>query len=235
MPDFEESNEIIINETRVIRRLTVRNFVHSFFEAFNLEKGLIYTLKRLFTAPGHLVTDFIGAGRYKYIGPFKLLVITTTIALLAMSPDGAFDEAKANFGSDETQDLMMRTLEDLQSFTNLFLWIYIPIVSFFTWRFNDRKKFNYAENLALHTFYFVLSNLFSFLFFLDFAVPIFAIAGVYGALFLFYYIWMYRQFFSKGWLRSVFELIVTYSIGSIFYGLVMACIFVTYTLVFIKS
>ncbi len=233
MSDFDKKGELQYTEERTIRRLSVKNFFASILEAFNLERGAIYTLKRLFTAPGHMVLDYIGAGRYKYVGPFKLLVISTALALLAISQSELFERFSSNFKEDITVNSDITSFfAQIQSYVNLIIWAYIPIVSLFSWALNKKLKLNYAENLAFHTYFFVLSNIFTLMFILDFFISNWVLLPVNLLLFLFFYTWMYKQFFNKGWLRSWFELIGIYAIGNLIYLLVLIGAVVSYLTLF---
>ena len=135
MPGFDASDELEVTEKRTIKRLTIRNLFASALEAFNIERGGVFTIKRLFTAPGHLVTDFIGAGRYRYVGPFKLLVITTTLALLILSQShfgGSLNvEFDKSLGVSEGMKAMTEAYKRMLPYLNLVLWIYIPIMALF--------------------------------------------------------------------------------------------------------
>lgn len=60
---FEENEQIRFSEERVIHRISMSRFLTSAIDAFNLDRGLIYTLKRLFTTPGDLIRDYLCQSR----------------------------------------------------------------------------------------------------------------------------------------------------------------------------
>ncbi|MFW5762393.1 MAG: hypothetical protein ACOCXH_15575 [Cyclobacteriaceae bacterium] len=61
-----QSDTIEVTETRIIRRVTLKGFVTSVLDAFNIERGGIYTLKRLFSNPGNMSFHYLGEGRFRY-------------------------------------------------------------------------------------------------------------------------------------------------------------------------
>lgn len=71
LPELPLKEPLIYNEKRTIRRLTFKGWLLNVLEAFDLEKGGIYTLKLFFTNPGKLVRKYLGSERYKVVAPFK--------------------------------------------------------------------------------------------------------------------------------------------------------------------
>ena len=59
-----------------LRRLLDREFLSG---AFMLNKGLLFTLKVLFTRPGHGIREFIQGKRVRYFNAFSLLLLLITL------------------------------------------------------------------------------------------------------------------------------------------------------------
>ena len=67
---FNERQEIEIDEKRTIKRISFAGFVQNALQAFSLERGVVYTLKRLLNEPGEMTLDYLTEGRTKYVPPF---------------------------------------------------------------------------------------------------------------------------------------------------------------------
>ena len=127
----ENDFPIHVKEDREIRRITFKKFFVDVFSAFNVERGLVYTVKLLFSHPGKLVKLYLTDGRFRIFNPFRLLIFTTAISLFIMYLNANSDfiqslETGIADGSEEAiqQELFMDILFD---WYNLALWISIPI------------------------------------------------------------------------------------------------------------
>lgn len=178
-----------------LRRLLDREFLSG---AFMLNKGLLFTLKVLFTRPGHGIREFILGKRARYFNAFSLLLL-----ILALM-----------FFIDEFSDLKMSDVfgDDNKKFTNSFeeftkeyprtiYIISIPIMAFCSFIFFRKSKVNFAENIILSTYNSCASLI------LSIPVAILAIfyhnlevlSIIYQSLPLIsfgYAMWIYYQFFS---------------------------------------
>jgi hypothetical protein len=224
MNPFVEKQELRLTEERKIYRVTFPRILDSVVDAFNLDRGLIYTLKRLFTVPGKLVSDYLYKGRYHYTPPFRMLLVSTTlvIVLIAYSKTGMNIFQMKPEGVSEDEGQLIGQL--LQENYNLFLWLFIPILGLFSWLFNRSSKYNYAENLVFQTYLAVIGNILYIIMILDRWVPPSVLVTIYFAVSTGYIIISYHQFFKKAWWRSVMEAILIYVLGLIVYGILSAVI-----------
>ncbi|MTI19393.1 DUF3667 domain-containing protein, partial [Fulvivirga sp. RKSG066] len=55
--------------------------INYLLDAWNMQKGGLYTLKWLFLNPGKLIRAYLGTERYIITSPFKLLILTTALSL----------------------------------------------------------------------------------------------------------------------------------------------------------
>ena len=224
----EGKNQVEVTETHVIRRLKVSNLFNSILQAFNLEKGGIFTVKQLFINPGRLVLDYIGTGRLRYTAPFKILVITTTLAILAVRYSAGFEEFQQGFYQGLSNPEIIAIVELASSYFNVLLWLYIPIAGLLTWLVNLKGKFNLAENLAFQTFYFTLSNLIVLPVILDYFISTIIIQFVVTLAFLFYYVYAYKVFYSKSWLRASLEFVLIYFLATLLYTVLLGLLIVAF-------
>ena len=224
---FAENQEVKIQEERIVKRLTFKNIIGSLLNAFNLEYGVVFTLKQLFVNPGWLARDYITSGRYRYTPPFRLLLITTALTLFFIEQSTAASQMQANFfkgiGDPEITEKVFKVLSE---YRNIWFWIYIPIVSLFTWPIFRKQGFNYAENVVLHTYAYSISNLLGMLVALDHWVPTGIVWGLNFTGACFYFVYSYKVFFNRKWLNATFEMLGLYIIASIVYTLVVGTILV---------
>ena len=213
MKAFPEGvDHITIEEKHVIRRLQVKNLFSYLLQSLNLERGWLFSLKQLFLNPGAVALDYIGKGRLRYISPFKMLFITTTLAFLAIQYTGTV-EVFAEGVADGAQDKSVLDLfEKASEYFNVLLWIYIPIAATFSWLLNRKKsQLNYAENLAYHTYFFVVTNIISLISLFDKLIyESVAWSLVMFALLTFYNTYTYKVFFDKKWFFALIESIVLF-------------------------
>ena len=222
MPFFsKDQSKIEIRETRIIHRISIKRFFASVLDAFNIDRGGVYSLKRLFKDPGKLTLDYLYTGRYHYTHPFRLLLISTTFILLLINYTHFFSEMLQGFergsGTFEANELQ----DALTDFLNLLLWIYIPIIACFTWLLNRKREFNFAENMVLQTYLLSLCNLLFPIMLLDRIWPQWVVAAFIACV---YYVMAYRNFFGKSWWRATFEMLGILILSSVLYFLVFAFI-----------
>lgn len=156
---------ITIQEERKIKRVSFGHFISDVFGAFNLERGLVFTFKLLFSKPGYLVQLYLNEGRFKIFNPFRLLLLTTALSLFVfyfVGPESfiagfAAGMSSSEEGAPDTEKLQQLFLD----WYNLILWIAIPIYGLFSYLFNRKVGYNYAEHMVIQTFYISALNIIS--------------------------------------------------------------------------
>ena len=215
-------------EKRTINRITLRQSFNDFLNAFNVERGLIYTLRNLFTNPGELIRNYLGEGRYKVVNPFRLLILTTAVSLLVMyisDFQSVFNEMEEGFskGFDKSETGYIN--EIMFDWYNLLLWISIPIFALCTFLLNRKSQYNYAENLVLQAFYFSGINLLmTILMPLNWVIDngvVFLIVFVPSIAFYFYLI---SSFYQRKGVLFLIKNILGYLLAYLIYSVVLTAI-----------
>ena len=123
-----------------VHRYSVKHFIeHDLVHGiFHVDKGFLYTLKILFTTPGHSIREFIQGKRVNIFNFVTLLVIIVGVShfLSGYSNVNMFDVFPDNNG-------FMKEYENLsQKYPKLILLITIPFYSIITffWFKKDRKS-----------------------------------------------------------------------------------------------
>jgi hypothetical protein len=220
LPQFND-NQIEIVEKRTIKRITLRFYLKSIFDAFNLERGGFYTLKRLIINPGQMVQHYLAEGRFRYTPPFRLLIITTTLALLILKYSNTGADFAQGFDQNLNNEEFKEVLNSLSAFQNLFLWLAIPFYALFQFLLNRKSGYNYTENLVQQTYLFTIANLASLIIGLDVIVNKALVSFLSVSLYFGYYIYAYKVFFQKSWGRSFLENVLIIILSSIAYMLLL--------------
>lgn len=229
-----EEEPLDITEVRTVKRITMKQILQSAVEAFNIERGGVYTIRQLFLNPGTTVLDYLGANRFHYVPPFRILIVTTALALFLIGLAEFTEQASADFtqgysssveetggNPEEAKNSVLWLLGEIQGYFNLILWTFIPFAALFTWLINLKRKFNFAEHVVFQTYMFCLSNMLSFLFPLDHILPGWVVMTVIYILMFFLYIYGYKEFLKKTWLRSIFEMSIVLLVSSVIWSVLL--------------
>lgn len=224
-----KNEEWEITETRTIRRITIKQWLRSIPEAFDLERGVVFTLRRLFIDPGAMTLDYLGRNRFHYVPSFRLLVVTTAFVLLLINSGTGLDPFMAGFQEGGGEDIDQETVNVIQNlfwqFFNLFLWLYLPFGAAIAYLFNRKKPFNFAEHLVFQSNLLSLANIFSLVLMAGSLLPGSIVGILYFAPVLLYNFLGYRSFFQKSWIRSILEVIVIVVVSYILYFVFLSVIF----------
>lgn len=229
LPDKDTPWEV--EQHRTIHRITTRRWLVNIAEAFDLERGAWYTLKELFRSPARLTLDYLGRGRFKYVPPFRLLVISTALVLVLINWASGIEEFYVGFqeGSKSIEEDTIQALERITiNYFNLLLWLYLPFAAATVWLFNRKSGFTFAEHMVLQTNLLSLTNLLVPLFFIYLLIPQPSVLFIYFIPVIIYNIVTYKQFYQKSWTRGILEMtlifIISYAVYTIVISLLVAMV-----------
>jgi hypothetical protein len=235
--------KIKVQKEREVRRYSLLNVGSSIMDAINLEHGLLYTIKEFLLRPGQSTRAYLGEGRLNYFSPFRMLLLSTALLLILIQSveldqefeksflQGANATAEAMNDTDsekamKAKELSLNIMSLIQEYFNVFIWLYIPVISLFTWLFNRKSGLNYAENIVFNTCYTSIVNLFAFIFLLGYLVDLGGFGTlIYTLLSLVYFVWYYQDLFGKSLIRSVFEGIIMSMVSAFIYSFALGIIF----------
>lgn len=215
---------IEITEKRTVKRITVKQSLADFLDAFNVERGLIYTVKLLFKKPGSLIRFYLTEGRFKIVNAFRLLIISTALSLILLSFTDSFQlfydvNGNSEERTAEMEQFMNRLFTD---WFNLILWLSIPVYALSSFLiFKKYERFNYAEHMVIHSFIISISNILVIVFlpfgyFIGYEIA-FAIAFLAGLVYYFYLFWdLFKQ--RKFWFFV--RVLLAFFFGNLLYFLV---------------
>lgn len=133
-------------------RLTTRKLFRDFVETtFSFDQGFFHTFIVLLDKPMKVVNHYIEGKRKPFTTPFRFLVVSVTLYVLAyyLMP---LDKLAVFKIKSDSQIFLQHFYELYQRLVNLALFSVIPLVAFITYVFGNRKKYNYAENLVANAY-----------------------------------------------------------------------------------
>jgi hypothetical protein len=226
MPELPSRDQPIeVQETRQVHRLTMRRWFQGMLEAFEIDRGAVYTLRRLFVNPGAMFLDYLGSRRYHYVPSFRMLVLSTALILLIFNYLGSFDEF---FGGvkEGADSLDSESIDQFQrifiNYFNLLLWLYLPFGALFTKLFNRKLDFTFAEHLVLQAYLLSIANILAIVFMLSGVIHYTVLFILYLLPVAIYYAYAYKVVFSKNWRRSVLESTAILFMSYLFYFLLVS-------------
>lgn len=197
---------------------------------FQLERGIVYTIKELITRPGHSIREYIQGKRVKHFKPFSFLFVAATVYVLftkflgieshvSAFLDGFYGEL--NETNNEKQHSLISWIESNQVYITVVSVLFYAIATFIAF---SKAGYNFIEHLVLNFYIsgiqFIIYTLFAF--FIDdespFVVVPFLVAFIFNA-------FVYFQFFEdRSWFKRVGGLILTYIIFFILLMMILIAI-----------
>ena len=183
-------------------RYSVKHFIeHDFIHGvWHVDKGILFTLKALFTRPGHFVRDYIEGKRVNYFNFVSLLILIMAIsAFLELHTTIKF----ADLMPKESQASVSSFEAFAAKYPKMFLVFTIPMYAFFSFIWFKKAKLNFTEHVVMNAYRTSAELLFGLLFtvvtifytnipVLTLLYFIFVVVITFG-----YNVWFYYQFFSK--------------------------------------
>lgn len=131
-------------------RFTLKHVLtHGFlFALFHFNKGLLFSLKELFTRPGHSVREYINGKRVSHVNYFSLLLILLLVfSLVEHATPFHFSELVDD--DKEIFDAIDKLLKEYPKFVYIGI---IPVYAVFSYLLFRKARLNYAENFVINSY-----------------------------------------------------------------------------------
>ncbi len=168
---------------------------------FHINSGFFYTLKQLFTRPGHMIREYIEGRRVKHYKPLLLLFVLAGVYgfLLHYIDLPALMRYSVPEGSDQVD--MTPMLRWMTSHYSLVEIILLPFVAFTSWLAFRKWGYNYIEHIILNAYSAALRLAVSILVFplmlvTENMMVYSMLSGILSAVVYLLTGWTYVQFFS---------------------------------------
>jgi hypothetical protein len=204
-------------------RLTVRGIAaHRVTDAFDLNRGLLFTAAALFRRPGEAVREYVSGATVRYTNPVKYLLLLAALALLMMVRLDVFEtQMRALPGvaaaqeSAQAQQMQAELSAWISRHMNLLMIAGVPVIAWLSRRFFRAAGFSYAEHLVFNVFAYAQMCLLSLL-----VLPLTQAAGL-GARGMMaaslvnvgYYVWALASFTRARPLRGILGGVAVQALG----------------------
>jgi hypothetical protein len=140
-------------------RYTAGHVLHELVHVFtHADKGIFSFARNILVKPGIVALDMVEGKRKRYFNLFQyLLIVVGFVTFIMVKADFMSAMMKNINTANNTQmssnlaAIQQEAGQLLQKYMNIFQMLLIPVYAFFTWLFIGKKKYNYAENIVLHT------------------------------------------------------------------------------------
>jgi hypothetical protein len=201
-----------------IHRYSLKHFiVHDLIHGFwHVDNGFFFTIKELFTRPGHCIREFINGKRVGYYSFVTLLVIILGISHFV----GEYSPVKLSDLMPESSKKTMNIIEEFSNnYPKITLLLTIPFYSVFSFFWFRKSNLNLTEHFVLNSYKTVGESIIVLIFTIITVIytnqkGLVPIYSFFMLLSLVYTFWYYKQFFSAyGYSKK--SLIIR-SLGAIF-------------------
>ncbi|MEQ1732751.1 MAG: DUF3667 domain-containing protein [Bacteroidia bacterium] len=112
----------------------------------HFDKGIFYTLKQLFTRPGHTIREFIDGKRIRHFKPLTMILVLAAIYSFLFSFMGLSE--KATFAR-ETKSVVAIWVREHYSASQLLM---LPLFSFASFLAFKKTAYNYFQHIILNSY-----------------------------------------------------------------------------------
>ncbi len=138
-------------------RNTVKHFFKLLFNSFDIDRGIVYTTRMLFTDPDIIVNDYLNGKTIRYYNPLKYLLVLTSFYAILMIGFNVFDtnvettnEMMGEYGKQtQFQQSINSYIKRYLSIIPILILPFYSIVS--KWMFRKHKLY-YGEHLLINTY-----------------------------------------------------------------------------------
>lgn len=202
-------------------RITIKHLFEIAFDSFNIHKGLLFTIKLMFTNPGMLINDYLNGRTKDFYNPLKYLLLIASISALFMLWFNIFDANVENtnelMGIDPEVTKLQATITGyLKNFLHLLAILALPFYSLVSKWIFKKHKLHYAEHLTINSYLFAQITLIQiFTIFLVFIIPDLSrfMLAIGIGIFIVYYTYALRGVFNIKLVKSFLSSIAIYVLG----------------------
>lgn len=129
-----------------IRHFAEHDLVHG---VWHVDKGILFTLKQLFTRPGHAVREYIQGKRANYFSYVTLILLILTITAL-LTPYASIKVTDLLPSSSSTA--MNSFKEYTTKYPKVVVIILIPVNAIFSYLWFRKARLNFSEHLVANSY-----------------------------------------------------------------------------------
>ncbi|MDR0660852.1 MAG: peptide deformylase [Prevotellaceae bacterium] len=123
---------------------------------FNLDRGFLFTIKRLFTNPSGAIKEYLSGKRVRYSKPFGLVFIVVTVyVILSYWLNAQMESIQLSGASALDVEMKSATqgyTESIYSYYSYIQLLTIPLYAFSAYIFFKSDGYNYAEHCVINAY-----------------------------------------------------------------------------------
>jgi hypothetical protein len=201
-------------------------------DLFEVNRGLLYTLKELWINPGYTALNYINGQTQRYYGPLKYLIFWTALILILTSFFNDFNTSEpvgsllfnmhAPFSRESVDDFFTFLMHVFVPYINFVYMGLVPFLALTGYVIYFNRKYNFTEFIILYLY---LCGQISFL--LVIALLVLPLIGEQGAVIftvltiipVFYLlIKMHKQIFNQNWFLTIVKSLAVFYVGEFLYS-----------------
>lgn len=159
------------------KRITFPSLVEALVNAFNLDRGLGFTLMSMLLQPGKAIREYLFEDRTRMVHPLRFLLLSTAIAgflgvqflIDKQSMKIGFEqgvhveapsdvEGREEFSAAVQQEIFTMIFDIFTKYQNLILLLSVPLFALSSRVFFYRRKLYFGEHLAVSAYVVSLQN-----------------------------------------------------------------------------
>lgn len=228
-------------------RYTVKHVLHELVHLFtHADKSIFSFVQHILIRPGTVALDLVEGKRKRYFNLFQYLLIIVGITTFLITKTHFVEITMQNINSfarnDNTKisaqlaNLQKQSAVVLQKYNNILQMILIPVFALFSWLFLGKRKYNYAENIVLHTAGSAQTNTVAIVttlcFFISSNKSFFLIMTIISLLImLFSFALCYRQFYKISWGKALLFALLVYICSYIVQMVLITILMIAYLII----
>jgi len=205
----------------------VHDLIHGFW---SVDNGFIFTIRALFTRPGHSIREFINGKRVGYFSFATLLVIILGVSHFV----GEYSQVKLSDLMPESSKESMNVIEEFtKNYPKTALLLAIPFYSVFSFLWFRKSKLNLTEHFVLNSYKAIAESIIELIFTIITVIytsqkGLMTIYSFVMFCSIVYSFWYYKQFFSAyGYSKKALAIrslgvVFSYMFFSMMLGIIMA-------------
>ena len=126
-----------------LKHFFLHDFVHGIF---HIDKGFLFTIKELFTRPGHSIREYIQGKRARHFNYFATIILLLTIGYFLSKA------AKVELSQLYQQGSMDGLTKVLKEYSKITIFLGVPVYALSSYVLFRKSRQNYTENLVINLF-----------------------------------------------------------------------------------
>lgn len=170
---------------------------------FHFDKGVPYTLKALFTRPGHAIREYVEGKRVSFFKPISLLILLGSLYAVIILYFNIRLGIDMDFSKDPEQIAFMKKIESwMQSHYVLYMMLTLPFWTLGSYVSFKQQGYNIVEHFVLNAYIVAQGLVIQFLmlpltFYYQHRPEQVLFVTISGFLYVIVATWTYVQFFNK--------------------------------------